>query len=999
MKRVHFFIGFLLMLSAFLMHAAEAANSVYAKCAGASLGRAEFGRYFTGNVITWDAVNGAASYILEMIPQNGTAISIEITDTNTRWYLHRRYEATQNPPGVENRKWIYRVKAINAGGNTIQTISFGTTYIGKPNNANEPWCGEDGAVTDSKDPNGSWTGLILQTYGGSTYPIAMENPAKNLANTFRINLPNQNAQDWKVKMVDPSDPLATDFRVVMADGQIMAIARYNESPVEDISVVPPTTCTPIDSYTLTQCSGGSCGGQSCGVNYKCHTQIDAACNQTNNCVINTDCLNCPTSPYGNVATLCLNSDPLTEAAVNSPALYNNGACPTDTSICAYSCNPNYTRVVSPTGVSSCQPIVYNCFGTIPAHAKECGTAIAANTTRVLLDSCANNANTANSKCIYECDTVAGYTYDPVGTTCIASCLTPPNATIATMCTGDSTGLTTPTTSKIVATCSAPNDATNKCEFTCNTGYSFDAVNKTCVAIVPVCTDIPSATVATVCPSDDTSLTVSTPSTVVTACSAPAGSAPKCEYTCNSGYVKSGNTCIAAVCTGIPSATIATVCPSDDTNLTVNTTSKIVAACSAPNGSAPKCEYTCNTGYSYDSVNKTCIPATGSCGNNQIDAGEYCDYGKTMPNCTTDADGYNCNGPLPHLCSTTCQWNGACAYDSQCPDNSCQNGTCEMTNGTCVYTFKTPVPSGCCTTNAQCNTSTPAPCYENVCEDSQCSQRRIAGCSEGPTCGNGRVDGLEDCDFGITMPACTQDASGFFCNGASPRTCSSVCKWNVSGGCTSDVECPGTACKTGTCENSECVYRPKNPLPSGCIDSARCGNGRLEPDNGETCDFGGSGGSGNTSMCTDSTCVNCQVVLPSTEDGWCNSLVDFTCYGCRDTNENGVLDTQDTNTVCFGESAGPNAFLTDRQGNKTLDCSAPDMCANSAYPRWCATVSCGSTGPIIVPIIKCPTTMKHHPILWDTLDQYGNVDPHDPPRVEVQCSTSKFAQRTSYCTAE
>jgi hypothetical protein len=59
-----------------------------------------------------------------------------------------------------------------------------------------------------------------------------------------------------------------------------------------------------------------------------------------------------------------------------------------------------------------------------------------------------------------------------------------------------------------------------------------------------CTNIPAN--ATLCTNDNSGLTVNTASSLVTACSLPAGSGsiPKCEYYCNSGYVKSGSTCVA-----------------------------------------------------------------------------------------------------------------------------------------------------------------------------------------------------------------------------------------------------------------------------------------------------------------------------------------------------------------------------------------------------------------------------------------------------------------------
>jgi len=48
-----------------------------------------------------------------------------------------------------------------------------------------------------------------------------------------------------------------------------------------------------------------------------------------------------------------------------------------------------------------------------------------------------------------------------------------------------------------------------------------------------------------CPSDNTGLTADVAKTAVASCSSPAGSDPKCEMTCKTGYVVNGNNCIAS----------------------------------------------------------------------------------------------------------------------------------------------------------------------------------------------------------------------------------------------------------------------------------------------------------------------------------------------------------------------------------------------------------------------------------------------------------------------
>ncbi len=162
---------------------------------------------------------------------------------------------------------------------------------------------------------------------------------------------------------------------------------------------------------------------------------------------------------------------------------------------------------------------------------------------------------------------------------------------ANLCPQDDKDLTKDTDRTLKDTCSAA-----KCEYTCATGYTN---------ISGVCTQIPATFVcqgnipdhSVICPDDDRNLTTNTNRTLVSSCSVPAGSVPKCEYICEVGYHNDGNACVADVfeCQGaIPANSV--LCPGDDVGLPSNANRTLVSACSAPLGSIPKCEYTCATGY-------------------------------------------------------------------------------------------------------------------------------------------------------------------------------------------------------------------------------------------------------------------------------------------------------------------------------------------------------------------------------------------------------------------
>ncbi|MFA6973343.1 MAG: thrombospondin type-1 domain-containing protein [Parcubacteria group bacterium] len=86
-----------------------------------------------------------------------------------------------------------------------------------------------------------------------------------------------------------------------------------------------------------------------------------------------------------------------------------------------------------------------------------------------------------------------------------------------------------------------------------------------------------------------------------------GTAPADNQACNNGA------CTAAICLNVPAN--ASVCPSDNLGLTDSTFSVLASTCSAPAGSAPKCQYTCNANYTLSGGMCKFSPTfnpTGSC---------------------------------------------------------------------------------------------------------------------------------------------------------------------------------------------------------------------------------------------------------------------------------------------------------------------------------------------------------------------------------------------------
>lgn len=92
------------------------------------------------------------------------------------------------------------------------------------------------------------------------------------------------------------------------------------------------------------------------------------------------------------------------------------------------------------------------------------------------------------------------------------------------------------------TCTPIDCSSNTCfGLPCWDGCQWQAGTKPCFA----CTGSNPANAA-LCAGDGTGLTSDTPKTAVSVCSVPAGSLPKCEYTCNLPYTLNGGLCICAV---------------------------------------------------------------------------------------------------------------------------------------------------------------------------------------------------------------------------------------------------------------------------------------------------------------------------------------------------------------------------------------------------------------------------------------------------------------------
>jgi cysteine-rich repeat protein len=231
----------------------------------------------------------------------------------------------------------------------------------------------------------------------------------------------------------------------------------------------------------------------------------------------------------------------------------------------------------------------------------------------------------------------------------------------------------------------------------------------------------------------------------------------CNATCrreNGQACTANNQCASAICDlpGSDTCEPALVCGNgtleagefcDDGN--VATGDGCNATCRRENGQACTANNQCASAICDLPGSDTCEPAL-VCGNGTVEAGEFCDDGGT-------ANGDGCTSACLRENGQACTANNQCASaicdlpgsDTCEPALVCGNGTLEA--GEFCDDGNVAVGDGC---NATCRRENGQACTaNNQCASGACDLPGSDTCEPANTCGNGNVEGSEQCDDGGT----------------------------------------------------------------------------------------------------------------------------------------------------------------------------------------------------------------------------------------------------------
>jgi fibro-slime domain-containing protein len=328
----------------------------------------------------------------------------------------------------------------------------------------------------------------------------------------------------------------------------------------------------------------------------------------------------------------------------------------------------------------------------------------------------------------------------------------------------------------------------------------------------------------------------------------------------------------------------------------------------------------------DGCSNTC-QSESYCGNGVKEGVEECD---PMPGNNTSGDG----------CSSTCKLEG-------CGDGTRQPGLGETCDDgkKCVGGA---TPGAVCTSNATCGAGTCSPVSGDGCS---------ATCAIETACGNGVVEGVEQCDNGPTPG-----------NGCSAQCMLQVCGNGVTdpgeacddGDTTSGDGCSNTCTLETICGNGvkegaeECDPMPgNNTSGDGCSSTCRiegCGDGITQPTRNEQCDDGDTmSGDGCSATCQLETACGNNVVEGvetcddgnSTNNDGCSSLckVEACGDGVKQSNE-GCDDANTRSGDGCSATCVKEVYCGDGVKQSNEECDDDNNISGDGCSSTCKTERCG-----------------------------------------------------------
>jgi cysteine-rich repeat protein len=292
----------------------------------------------------------------------------------------------------------------------------------------------------------------------------------------------------------------------------------------------------------------------------------------------------------------------------------------------------------------------------------------------------------------------------------------------------------------------------------------------------------------------------------------------------------------------------------------------------------------NTPEQDEEVEPTDDRKAATCGNGVVETGEECDDGNTA---SGDA------------CTNECTW--TCVAGDPKRDNCSDGDAC---NG--VET---------CTADHVCAAGTP------LAEGASCGEGRVClqGSCATAACGDGAVQGAEECDDGNAESGdgCEPDCK-FTCIPGTRETC------DDGEACNGEERCgEGNRCVAGTpvADDATCATVAKGYCASGVCVGAICGNAKKEP--GEDCDDANENEADGCKKDCTYTCTRaneCDDGNPCTADA-CDTASTNACTNVPDATKNG--DACNANGVAGFCSAGACRPAT--CGDGIVDTASGEQC--------------------------------------------------------------------------